>query len=450
MRTEHGIDRSAVMRLGPRVAAGVFLLAAVPLGRAGELQLGILEQLASRDLRYFEGRHAAAAELARGGLDTEALRQLLASEDENTRRVACEVIARAKPPGGAALLLERLTQEPSPSLQRRMAVVLARAPACSDSATRARLLGTPLAADKGPGGPHSPARHGGGRQLAILYGDYVLERTRQAVETLLHDGTVPGFYDGQFDGLYAIDPDMFDWLARIAVDPDFNFVFRVMAIMALHQARDEREMVILKPLLVAPSEEIRFETSLNMRHTEDELAQRQQVSLSRYCRFSLAKAGFPEEIEKKILYLLAELGKYEGLLERLKGRLKGELPLEVELGVELMFEIGYNHQQLDRYPHSIFWYSKVIREWPTAQSAVNAHYNLACIYALLNQKKLALDHLELAVAKGFTDFRWIIEDEDLRSLRQEARFLDIVGLVKEREQEKRTERPAGADARANG
>jgi len=42
--------------------------------------------------------------------------------------------------------------------------------------------------------------------------------------------------------------------------------------------------------------------------------------------------------------------------------------------------------------------------------------------------ELALDHLESAIEKGFADFRWIAEDGDLASLREDARFKKLIGL----------------------
>lgn len=52
----------------------------------------------------------------------------------------------------------------------------------------------------------------------------------------------------------------------------------------------------------------------------------------------------------------------------------------------------------------------------------DAHYNLACRYALMLQPDLAIETLRQAVALGYCDFRYMIQDRDLVSLRKDPRF----------------------------
>ena len=59
-------------------------------------------------------------------------------------------------------------------------------------------------------------------------------------------------------------------------------------------------------------------------------------------------------------------------------------------------------------------------------------YNLACAYALAGKKPEALDRLENAVAEGFGPREGIEGDEDLASLRGEARYAEIVAKAKPR------------------
>jgi tetratricopeptide (TPR) repeat protein len=61
-----------------------------------------------------------------------------------------------------------------------------------------------------------------------------------------------------------------------------------------------------------------------------------------------------------------------------------------------------------------------------------AHYNLACSYALLKRGDLALKTLRRAVELGYRDFRYMREDHDLDSIRQDPRFRQLL-----REYEKR-------------
>ncbi len=55
------------------------------------------------------------------------------------------------------------------------------------------------------------------------------------------------------------------------------------------------------------------------------------------------------------------------------------------------------------------------------------HYNLACSLALLGRAGEALDALEEAVRRGFDDPTHLCTDEDLVSLRGEARFQTLLG-----------------------
>lgn len=55
-----------------------------------------------------------------------------------------------------------------------------------------------------------------------------------------------------------------------------------------------------------------------------------------------------------------------------------------------------------------------------------AHYNLACRYALLKQRDMALTTLRRAVELGYRDFRFMLQDEDLDSIRKDPRFKQLV------------------------
>ncbi len=55
-----------------------------------------------------------------------------------------------------------------------------------------------------------------------------------------------------------------------------------------------------------------------------------------------------------------------------------------------------------------------------------AHYNLACRYAILHQRDLALKTLRRAVELGYRDFRFMIRDTDLNSIQNDPRFRDLL------------------------
>lgn len=51
-----------------------------------------------------------------------------------------------------------------------------------------------------------------------------------------------------------------------------------------------------------------------------------------------------------------------------------------------------------------------------------AHYNLACSYGLLKKSDQAIGTLKRALELGYRDFRYLKEDQDLASVRQDPRF----------------------------
>ena len=62
----------------------------------------------------------------------------------------------------------------------------------------------------------------------------------------------------------------------------------------------------------------------------------------------------------------------------------------------------------------------------------DAHYNLACRYALMMQPDLAIETLRQAVTLGYSDFRYMIQDRDLESLRKDSRFRALLREYAER------------------
>lgn len=65
--------------------------------------------------------------------------------------------------------------------------------------------------------------------------------------------------------------------------------------------------------------------------------------------------------------------------------------------------------------------------------AAEPHYNLACAYARLGKKDEALSALEKAVELGFEDATHIEKDDDLASLREEAKFTGVIAKAKAKE-----------------
>jgi hypothetical protein len=55
-----------------------------------------------------------------------------------------------------------------------------------------------------------------------------------------------------------------------------------------------------------------------------------------------------------------------------------------------------------------------------------SHYNLACSYALLKRPEHSLRTLRKALELGYRDFRYLREDHDLDSVRQDPRFRQLL------------------------
>ncbi len=56
----------------------------------------------------------------------------------------------------------------------------------------------------------------------------------------------------------------------------------------------------------------------------------------------------------------------------------------------------------------------------------NAWYNLCCTYALLGQKKQALDCLDSTIRTGYNNYSHMMADKDLESIRREPRFTSLL------------------------
>ena len=61
---------------------------------------------------------------------------------------------------------------------------------------------------------------------------------------------------------------------------------------------------------------------------------------------------------------------------------------------------------------------------------VNAYYNLACAYSLINKKEPAIDYLEKAVTTGYYNYSHIMQDTDLDIIRNEKRFKTITDRIR--------------------
>jgi len=72
------------------------------------------------------------------------------------------------------------------------------------------------------------------------------------------------------------------------------------------------------------------------------------------------------------------------------------------------------------------------RGWELAQKAMEIdstqHFGLAQILSVLGRRQEAIDHLELAIENGYTNYIWIKIHPDFQELYDEPRFKDLISL----------------------
>lgn len=95
--------------------------------------------------------------------------------------------------------------------------------------------------------------------------------------------------------------------------------------------------------------------------------------------------------------------------------------------VEVLKYLGYAYTRKGRYEKGLEVDKKLTALLPADSTA---HYNLACSFALLNQKDQAFRCLEQAIGLGYADARTMEKDEDLTSLRGDARFQALLDALK--------------------
>lgn len=54
------------------------------------------------------------------------------------------------------------------------------------------------------------------------------------------------------------------------------------------------------------------------------------------------------------------------------------------------------------------------------------HYNLACSLSLVEELDDALDELEKSIERGYCDYAYMLEDEDLENVRSDRRFDELM------------------------
>jgi len=260
---------------------------------------------------------------------------------------------------------------------------------------------------------------------------YTRERITGAMESVMHGGMVPGFYDGQFSHFWDIAPDMTGRLVKIAHDADCHYIARVLAIMSLAEKPYPAMEKDLKGLIIPASSEIRREyySFVDLIRedavTEEMVVENRSVKLSGYARYALAKAGLDRYVLAKIKVMKEWINSNRAVIDEeriFSGIIGSSLQLKQEFGRTLYFDIGYEYQQLDDFEQAESWYLKLIENFPDSTARANTHYNLACLYSLQNRLDEAIHHLTQTVESGFFDFSWMDKDRDLDNVRDHPEF----------------------------
>jgi tetratricopeptide (TPR) repeat protein len=339
----------------------------------------------------------------------------LADPDPAVRRAAARLLARSPDPALEGAVRDAFLREQDPAVRHELVFALLGLPGA------ATALEPAVKAARDP-------------ELDQSYARLVRTVAVDALVTKVRNGRVPGFYDGQFTSVWGLAPSMSEELLAIAYDDASHLVVRILAVMALHETRRPTLEQELAGLIQSEDSELEamWREARPFRRTVIEILRQRPFTLSKYVRFSLAKAGQTAAIRRlihRVDEFIAE-PEQQRLLAFRGGIDEGRPFFEAEVLRELMFDVGYYFQQFDDYAAAEARYRELLRRYPESRACQNAHYNLACICAIQGRRREALDHLHAAIQAGFTDHRWLLEDGDLTSLRDDPEFQALVELAR--------------------
>jgi tetratricopeptide (TPR) repeat protein len=95
--------------------------------------------------------------------------------------------------------------------------------------------------------------------------------------------------------------------------------------------------------------------------------------------------------------------------------------------VEALQILGDHYTQRGRFEHSLKVDKRLSRLEPRNPLVF---YNLACSYSLNREFDRAAAALEKALLHGYTDFKWLAKDPDLRPLRKHPIFRTIQDKIR--------------------
>lgn len=91
--------------------------------------------------------------------------------------------------------------------------------------------------------------------------------------------------------------------------------------------------------------------------------------------------------------------------------------------------LGDHYTKMSMYEEGLEIDRYLTSQYPTNETY---WYNLSCSLALVLKTDEALAALRRAVELGYHDIKWMMEDEDLSSLKRHPEFTAIIATIKSR------------------
>ena len=146
--------------------------------------------------------------------------------------------------------------------------------------------------------------------------------------------------------------------------------------------------------------------------------------------FKQANEVRPEDFQSVILLssVLNSLGETEKVREcHLRAIQLVEKHLELNPGDARALYLGGGALiGVDRIDEGLEWAARAVEIDPHDTGIL---YNVACTYSLAGRIEEAIDYLEKAVAEGFAQKEWIVNDGDLAPLREHSRYLTLINSM---------------------
>ncbi len=139
--------------------------------------------------------------------------------------------------------------------------------------------------------------------------------------------------------------------------------------------------------------------------------------------FEQASRVLPEDYQAPMLMASALHGlgrKEDARVAYERGLRAAEIHLTLYPGDARALYFGANAlSQLNQRERSMLWLDRALKMEPEEPQVL---YNVACVYALLDEADRAIDCLEASMTHGWAQREWLAHDPDLESIRKHPRF----------------------------